>query len=480
MNRSFLKCWFIGFAVCAVLQVPAQTITPDLQNSSGWTVINRSVEAVHEDGKKAVRFNAAEGEGYMILKDVDFSNGVIEFDVKGRNVVQQSFVGLVFHGRDEKTYDAVYFRPFNFANPDTARRKRAVQYIAMPDHPWEKLRETFPGKYENNVSPVPNPDGWFHVKLKVDGKKVSVYVNDAQTPSLEIDKLSNTTSGGVALWVGNNSGGSFANLTITPLGSNAAASTEQKSFTYGDNPQAGRYVNVGDANLYYEVYGAGKPLVLLHGGVYGYISEFENLIPRLAENFQVICIATRGHGKSEIGQAPFTYKQRADDAYKVIQGLTKDSAVVIGFSDGGYSALKLAALYPHVVKKVVAIGISDNPKKASSQKFNYTEAALMKTDSAFFSSRLKLMPEPARWDEALRKLSKLYNDDYMSAETFGKIKCPALIMSGDRDAYHTVEEVVACAKAIPDARLAIIPGCAHVVFFCNFSAVWESLTPFLK
>ena len=228
------------------------------------------------------------------------------------------------------------------------------------------------------------------------------------------------------------------------------------------------------------MYGQGKPLVLLHGGVYGYINEFQNFIPKLAENFRVICIATRGHGKSEIGKEPFTYKQRAEDAFKLIRSITKDSAVVIGFSDGGYSALKLAALYPQVVKKVVAIGVGDDPKNATSQKFNYTAASLMKSDSAFFSSRLKLMPEPARWNESLSKLNKLYNDDYMSKETFGKIKCPVLIMSGDKDAYHSVEDVITCVKAIPDARLAIIPGCPHVVFFCNFPAVWESLAPFLK
>lgn len=260
----------------------------------------------------------------------------------------------------------------------------------------------------------------------------------------------------------------------------AKAQTERTPIPYGDNPAAGAYLNVGDAKLYYEVYGTGKPLVLLHGGVYGYISEFQNLIPRLAENFQVICIATRGHGKSEIGSEPFTYRQRADDAYKIIRSVTNDSTVVIGFSDGGYSALKLAALYPQVVKKVVTIGVSDRPKGATSQKFNYTAASLMKSDSAFFSGRLKLMPEPGRWDESLSKLNKLYNDDYMSVETFGTIKCPVLIMSGDRDAYHSVETVVKCARAIPNAQLAIIPGCGHVVFFCNLPAVWEAVTPFLK
>ncbi|MEP7373276.1 MAG: alpha/beta hydrolase [Chitinophagaceae bacterium] len=248
---------------------------------------------------------------------------------------------------------------------------------------------------------------------------------------------------------------------------------------YGNNTAIGKYFNVGDAKIYYEVYGKGEPVVMLHGGVYGYIDEFEPFINRLSEKFQVICIATRGHGKSEIGTGPFTYKQRAEDAYKVIRSITKDSVIMIGFSDGGFSALKFASLYPGTVKKLIAIGVADKPKDPLAKKFDYSIAGLMKYDSAFFSSRLKLMPEPARWAECLTKLNKMYNEDAISKETFEKIKCPVLVMSGDRDDYNSLEKVVTCAKAIPGAQLSIIPGCNHVVFFCNFPAVWESVKPFL-
>jgi len=257
-------------------------------------------------------------------------------------------------------------------------------------------------------------------------------------------------------------------------------STQTESIPYGNNPKAGKYFNVGDAKLYYEIYGKGKPILMLHGGVYGYIDEFEPFINRLSANYQVICIATRGHGKSEIGKEPFTYKQRAEDAYKVIRSITKDSVLVLGFSDGGYTGFKLASLYPELVRKLIVIGASDKPANNPGMKFNYNSKDLMKSDSAFFSSRLKLMPEPGRWNEALSKLNKLYNEDYMSNETFEKIKCPVLIMSGDRDSYHSVEEVLRCAKAIKNSRLSIIPGCSHVVFFCNFPAVWEAINPFLN
>ena len=253
-----------------------------------------------------------------------------------------------------------------------------------------------------------------------------------------------------------------------------------QSIPYGNNPKAGKYFSVGDAKIYFEIYGEGNPIVLLHGGVYGYIDEFEYFIPKLAENYQVICIATRGHGKSEIGNQAFTYQQRAEDAFKVIRSITKDSVIVLGFSDGAYSALKLAALYPQLVKKLVAIGAGDFPKTSTRKKFDYNPKDLLKYDSAFFARRLQLMPEPQRWKEALDKLNKLYNEDYISSETFGKIKCPSLVMSGDRDDYQPVEAVVKCAKAIPNSQLSIIPGCHHVVFYCNFPAVWEALHPFLN
>jgi hypothetical protein len=216
MKSGLKKYYLFAIMICAACYLQAQSIKPDLQDLKKWNAINRSVEAVNEDGKKAVRFNELPNEGYMILKDIEFSNGTIELDIKGADKQGQSFVGIVFHGIDEKTYDAIYFRPFNFKNADTSRRTRAVQYISMPDYPWEKLRETHPGKYENRVTPVPDPDGWFHAKIVVNGKAISVFVNNSQQPSLQVEKLTNTTRGGIALWVGNNSAGSFANLTISP------------------------------------------------------------------------------------------------------------------------------------------------------------------------------------------------------------------------------------------------------------------------
>lgn len=251
---------------------------------------------------------------------------------------------------------------------------------------------------------------------------------------------------------------------------------------YGNNPAAGRYLDVGDCKIYYEVYGQGEPFVLLHGGVYGYIDEYEPFIDSLSKRYQVICIATRGHGKSDIGRTPYSYKQRADDAYKVIKSITKERVYLLGFSDGGFSALKLAALYPDLVKKLMVIGAGNLPKlPAGKHRYEqYDAKKLMRSDSAFFASRLALMPEPNRWNESLNMLNNMYNMDFISVETFRKINCPTLVMAGDRDEYSSTEDILMCKKSIKNAQLSIIAGCGHVVFYCNFPAVWATVDAFLK
>src|SRR5258707_625793 len=79
-------------------------------------------------------------EDVAYLPGIEFANGSIEFDVKGKDVLQQSFVGVAFHGVDGTTYDAIYLRPFNFRAQDPARRSHSVQYISHPTYTWEKLR----------------------------------------------------------------------------------------------------------------------------------------------------------------------------------------------------------------------------------------------------------------------------------------------------------------------------------------------------
>ena len=216
MKNRFITSTLIVAAALLAGKLNAQIVTPDLLTKDKWTLVNRSATVTKEGDKFGIFLNEAPGDGAMILKDYDFSNGTIELDIKGKDLMGQSFVGIAFHVQSNNAYDAIYFRPFNFFNTDTARRSRAVQYIAMPNFPWEKLRKDSPGKYENKVKAVPDPNAWFHVKIQMKGKHIQVFVNDEKTSCLSVQKLSSHTTGSIALWVGNNSSGSFANLKITP------------------------------------------------------------------------------------------------------------------------------------------------------------------------------------------------------------------------------------------------------------------------
>jgi hypothetical protein len=187
----------------------------DLNKNGKLQVFNRTLTSFTDKEQNGVRFSENGGDGVAWIDGVNFSNGIIELDIKGKDVLQQSFVGVAFHGKDEKTLDAIYFRPFNFKSSDSVRRIHAVQYVSHPDFPWDQLREKQNGKYEKAISSAPNPNEWFHVKIIVAYPHVSVYVNNSIEPCLGIDKLNDRQNGKIGLWVGNNSGGDFANLVVT-------------------------------------------------------------------------------------------------------------------------------------------------------------------------------------------------------------------------------------------------------------------------
>jgi hypothetical protein len=179
-------------------------------------VSNRTAASLTDAARIGARLSEAPGDGVAYLEGIEFANGTIELDLKGKDVQQQSFLGVAFHGVDGTTYDAIYFRPFNFKAEDPERRKRAVQYISHPDCPWQKLRGEHPGKYEQAVMPVPDPNGWFHARVVVASPKVSVFVEGANEPSLIVSQLSARGKGLIGLWAGNSSGGDFANLKLIP------------------------------------------------------------------------------------------------------------------------------------------------------------------------------------------------------------------------------------------------------------------------
>jgi len=247
---------------------------------------------------------------------------------------------------------------------------------------------------------------------------------------------------------------------------------------YGANPKAGHYIKSGDAKIYYEVYGKGKPLVILHGGIVGSTFEMHEFIDSLSKSYQVIAVSTRGHGKSEMGSQIPSYEIKAEDVNAIINAEVKDSVTVLGFSDGAYTGYFLAAAHPEKVKKLIAIGAGE--WKQGFREFNNNRNLFFSLDSLYFKQQLALMPEPQRYDEWLETLNKYYNLVNVGKETLSHIQCPVLVMAGELDQNAPLKTVIAAYEIIPHAQLSIIPNAPHPAFLVNFPAVWTSMLPFLK
>lgn len=188
-------------------------LSQHVQNSN-IQAVNRMI-SLYQSPSDAVELNAMTGDGLGILKEVPFEKGVIEIDLLGENNPGKSFIGIAFNIQDEKTYEAVYFRPFNFMATEPLRKSHMVQYIAHPDFPWSKLRNERTGVFENEIVLPPNPNDWFKAFIKISTEKVEVYVNDIEKPVLSVNRLSTPKSNKIGLWVGTGSSGRYRNLMIT-------------------------------------------------------------------------------------------------------------------------------------------------------------------------------------------------------------------------------------------------------------------------
>src|SRR5215510_2033670 len=214
----------IGIALLGIVRLgisaalAAESIMPDLHKvAQGIGAKTEAKTTVRWDANvkgKAALFTT----GAIWLDGVEFTVGTIECDILGKSQPRASnFLGLAFHGVDDATFDCVYFRPFNFRAENPENASHAVQYISHPQWPWQKLRAEKTGQYEKPITPPPDGDAWFHAKIVVAGKKVSVFVNDNAKPCLEVEKLNDRTDGRIGIWGGDGGTGThFANLKITP------------------------------------------------------------------------------------------------------------------------------------------------------------------------------------------------------------------------------------------------------------------------
>ena len=132
----------------------------------------------------------------------------------GENNPGKSFIGIAFNIQDEKTYEVIYFRPFNFVASEQIRKEHMVQYIFHPEFTWRKLRSERTGEFENEIENPPNPDDWFKVRIEINDKKVIVFVNEIKLPVLVVERLTSSKSKKIGLWTGYGSSGRFRNLIL--------------------------------------------------------------------------------------------------------------------------------------------------------------------------------------------------------------------------------------------------------------------------
>ena len=221
---------------------------------------------------------------------------------------------------------------------------------------------------------------------------------------------------------------------------------QQASPKYGDNPQAGNFYPHNGVRIYYEIYGQGKPMVLLHGNG-GSIGSRANLIPEFASHYQVIALDARCHGKTDCPRGYLTYEQMAADVNAVLTHLRIDSAYVWGQSDGGIVGLLMAIHYPRKVKKLLASGANLRPDTTA------VDPALVPL--------LDKMWAAVKNDSVRSKQFKLLVDQpHITTADLKKIKADVMIMGGDRDAIRN-EHLLEMHRSIPGSLLCILPGTTH-------------------
>lgn len=175
--------------------------------------MNRII-SLYGDQPDAVEMNAKNSDGIGIIEDVEFDKGIIEVELLGENNPGKSFIGIAFNIQNDKTYEVIYFRPFNFIAEEQIRKDHMVQYIFHPEFTWRKLRDERTGEFEDEIANPPNPDDWFKAIININDEIVKVYVNDISEPVLTIDRLTSTKSKKIGIWTGFGSSGRFRNLIL--------------------------------------------------------------------------------------------------------------------------------------------------------------------------------------------------------------------------------------------------------------------------
>ncbi|MBS1530969.1 MAG: alpha/beta hydrolase [Bacteroidetes bacterium] len=222
---------------------------------------------------------------------------------------------------------------------------------------------------------------------------------------------------------------------------------------YGDNPAAGKYYDVRDIKMYAEVYGQGKPLLLIHGNG-GSIAAFSKTIPYFSKKYKVIAVDSRAHGKTVDPKDSLSFEQMADDFAALLDKMHIHSAYVIGWSDGGINAILLAMRHPDKVIKFAATGANLTPDSTALQPYLWRD--MVKQYNTDKDKPRTTAKEKNDW-----KIFMLdYDQPNIPFSALKVIKCPSLIICGDHDLIP-IEHTVKIYEAIPRAYLWVVPNSGH-------------------
>ena len=230
-------------------------------------------------------------------------------------------------------------------------------------------------------------------------------------------------------------------------------------------PISNAYAPVNNIQLYYAIYGKGKPLILLHGGL-GNMENFGNQIPAFANDFEVIAVDSRGHGRSTRSSQPYSYGVMASDVLALMDYLNVPKASIVGWSDGAIIGLDIAIHHPERVDKLVAFaanfvvsGLREELRHNGT--FNqYFELAQQ--------DYKRLSSTPDQYMEFVAAIREMWRTQpQYSPEQLASIQSPTLVIDGEYDEVIKRSHTEEMSHRIPNSKLAILPGVSHFAMFQN-------------
>ena len=259
----------------------------------------------------------------------------------------------------------------------------------------------------------------------------------------------------------------------TPLVAGAQSNTRDTTpVRYGANPAAGRTFTHDGLTLYYETYGSGEPLLLIHGNG-GSIGDFAAQIPFFRTRYRVIAMDSRDQGKSSDSSGTLTYEKMTDDLAALLDHLNTGPVNVVGWSDGGIEALLLGIRHPQKVKKIVAMAANLNP----------TDKAVQPEIIAGVKKMIADIPATVRntsqGRRELRVISIVLEQPNIDPRALEKIIAPTLVLASDHDLIRD-EHTVEIYHHLPNGRLAIFPSATHMIPFDDPATFNSTVERFLR